>query len=121
MSELIAVRCHACNVGMKIKPEYAGKLRKCPKCGEIFIVPQEDGQTIAPPPEVLEQIRRQAAAQNAAMPKPQDQPQEPTPSAFAAPSAEIVVPEEETIHPVERPKRLDPHFRYVILNSEKKI
>ncbi|MBQ9454270.1 MAG: hypothetical protein Q4A17_08770 [Thermoguttaceae bacterium] len=121
MSELIVVRCHACNVGMKIKPEYAGKLRKCPKCGEIFIVPQEDGQTIVPPPEVLEQIRRQEAAQNSAEPKPQEQPQESAPSPFSAPSAEIVVPEEETIKPVEHPKRLNPQFRYVILNSERMI
>ncbi|MGN1273706.1 MAG: hypothetical protein ACI4UF_03880, partial [Thermoguttaceae bacterium] len=121
MSELIVVRCHACNVGMKIKPEYAGKLRKCPKCGEIFIVPQEDGQTIVPPPEVLEQIRRQEAAQNSAEPKPQEQPQESAPSPFSAPSAEIVVPEEEAIKPVEHPKRLNPQFRYVILNSERMI
>lgn len=149
MSELIAVRCHACSVGMKIKPEYAGKLRKCPKCGEIFIVPREDGVTIAPSPEILEKIRQQTAAQSPADQSPaapspqesqnpaqsvqftQDQPQqeetaqapqlEGTSSPFSAPSESIIVPEEETIHPVDHPKRLDPQFRYVILNSEKMI
>lgn len=124
MNELIVVRCHACNVGMKIKPEYAGKLRKCPKCGEIFIVPQEDGVTIAPSPEILEKIRQQTAAQTPAQSAqhPQDRPQETqTSSPYSAPSAEIVVPEEETIRPVEHPKRLDPQFRYVILNSERMI
>lgn len=163
MNELIAVRCHACGVGMKIKPEYVGKLRKCPKCGEIFIVPQEDGIAIKPSPEILEKIRQQtaaqetaaqspaaqspaaqsSAAQSPAVPKPQEpqipaQPEQPTQtpqqdgfaqasqsegisSPFSAPSEEIVVPEEETIHPVEHPKRLDPQFRYVILNSEKMI
>ena len=145
MSELIAVRCHACNVGMKIKPEYAGKLRKCPKCGEIFIVPQEDGLTIAPSPEILEKIRQQTAAQSPATQSPvaqspaapksqefqsptqsesltQDQPQqEGASSPYSTPSESIVVPEEETIHPVEHPKRLDPQFRYVILSSERMI
>ena len=134
MNELIAVRCHACNVGMKIKPEYVGKLRKCPKCGEIFIVPQEDGLTIAPSPEILEKIRQQTAASDSPEPKPQEEqnpdqsvvtpqtpPQESAPSPYAVQSSEIVVPEEETIHPVEHPKRLDPKFRYVILNSEKMI
>ena len=143
MNDLIAVRCHACNVGMKIKPEYAGKLRKCPKCGVIFVVPHKDGLTIAPPQEVLEKIRQQEMAQSAAAPKPQEEPipaqtavtpqisqeeetpetlqQEGTSSPFSAPSSEIVVPEEETIHPVEHPKRLDPQFRYVILSSERMI
>ncbi|MCR5165411.1 MAG: hypothetical protein K6C40_15515 [Thermoguttaceae bacterium] len=153
MNELISVRCHACGVGMKIKPEYAGKLRKCPKCGEIFIVPQEDGIAIKPSPEILEKIRQQAAAQEPAVQGPAAQSpaapkvQEPqisaqvTPSPeapqqdgfaqasqpegisspYSAPSESIVVPEEETIHPVDHPKRLDPQFRYVILNSEKMI
>ncbi|MCR5163003.1 MAG: hypothetical protein K6C40_03200 [Thermoguttaceae bacterium] len=143
MNDLIAVRCHACSVGMKIKPEYAGKLRKCPKCGVIFVVPHKDGQTIAPPLEVLEKIRQQEMAQSAAASKPQEEPVSPqsaetlqapeenetlqaprddeTPSPFSAPSEEIVVPEEETIHPVDHPKRLNPQFRYVILNSEKMI
>ncbi|MBR0193262.1 MAG: hypothetical protein IJQ31_14470 [Thermoguttaceae bacterium] len=134
MNDLIAVRCHACNVGMKIKPEYAGKLRKCPKCGEIFVVPHKDGVGIAPPQELLEKIRQQSAAQTSAESKPQESPisapmpqfqQEPqeegASSPYAAPSDSIVVPEEETIHPVDHPKRLDPQFRYVILNSEKMI
>lgn len=143
MNDLIAVRCHACNVGMKIKPEYTGKLRKCPKCGVIFVVPHKDGQTIAPPPEVLEKMRQQqAAAQSPAEPKPQEEPisaqsvetqqispqisqplpqESGSPSPYAVPSESIVVPEEETIHPVDHPKRLDPKFRYVILNSEKMI
>jgi len=111
MSELIAVRCHACKVGMKIKPEYAGKLRKCPKCGAIFIVPHKDGLTIEPPPEVLEKVRQQMAVQTSA----------PKPEVPATPSTRIVIPEEETIQPVEHPKRLNPQFRYVILSSERMI
>ena len=141
MNDLIAVRCHACNVGMKIKPEYAGKLRKCPKCGEIFVVPHKDGVGIAPPQELLEKMRQQTAAQSSAEPKPQEEPvstqpavtpqilqeeeiaktSQPETSSQYSPSSEIVVPEEETIHPVEHPKRLDPQFRYVILSSERMI
>lgn len=153
MSELIAVRCHACHVGMKIKSDYAGKLRKCPKCGTIFLVPQQDGETLSPPPEVLAELKRQAASQAAQAASQAEQAAEPSvnlphsmtaqglPSRNAAPSISFgfgggssenaigvsepeIVPSlnaEDSIHPVERPKRLDPKFRYLILSSERLI
>ncbi len=100
MNELIAVRCHACGVGMKIKPEYVGKLRKCPKCGEIFIVPQEDGIAIKPSPEILEKIRQQTAAQETAAQSPAAQSpaaQSSAAQSSAAQSSAVPKPQEPQI------------------------
>ena len=169
MSEIITVRCHGCRVGMKIKAEYAGKLRKCPKCGTIFVVPSQNGETVPPAPEVLAELRRQAAL---AKKKEQEAANSPTASAsssaptsaptsaaaqsaaqstaqsaapritfgFGGSSSENAIgafgtgtesgvsgetseeiQAEGGIQPVERPKRLEPAFRYVILDSERLI
>lgn len=166
MSEVITVRCHGCRVGMKIKAEYAGKLRKCPKCGTIFVVPSQDGETTPPAPEVLAELRRQAAlakkkeqeaeasagspgssASSAGPASPASVSEtSPRPAApkitfgFGGASSENAIgafgsgagtnSSEETsediqaeggIHPVERPKRLEPAYRYVILDSERMV
>lgn len=155
MSELIAVRCHVCRVGMKIKAEYGGKLRKCPKCGSIFVVPTQDGDTIAPSPEVMKELERQAEAlkkkdaqnevqkdaqtqgKTAPQTAPQTEPQTPkNTDEFKISVVENAIGSNEynsknnslpeaaavdEIHPVERPKRLEPKFRYVILSSERML
>lgn len=138
MSEVIAVRCHACRVGMKIKLEYAGKLRKCPKCGAIFIVPEEDGDTLAPSPEIMQELRRQAEAlkqKNAEEQKNAGAAPDAAPN-FTISTTENVIGSsefrvaegeaptmraEDRIHPVERPKRLEPKNRYVILSAERML
>ncbi len=148
MSEVIAVRCHNCRVGMKIKPEYAGKLRKCPKCGTIFEVPYQDGETKVPSPEILAKLKSQetlkqqseTAAHSAAANGIQPHISSTESATSAAPpttpsisfgfsgNSEASAPgfnttwdqsSENVIHPVERPKRLEPRFRYLILDSER--
>ncbi|MDO4424645.1 MAG: hypothetical protein Q4D17_02630 [Planctomycetia bacterium] len=149
MSEVIAVRCHACRVGMKIKSEYAGKLRKCPKCGTIFEVPLQDGETKAPSPEILAELKRQAvlkrqaeqnaaartanstgfqeAASNAPSAEASSTPAishgfpGTSETAISSPASQTFpsLNAEDTIHPIERPKRLEPQFRYLILDQER--
>lgn len=84
MSEVIAVRCHKCRVGMKVKPEYAGKLRKCPKCGVIFEVPFQDGETKAPSPEMLAKLKAQEARKQASESVSHSTPTDRTPSATSS-------------------------------------
>ncbi|MDO4569207.1 MAG: hypothetical protein Q4D38_02360 [Planctomycetia bacterium] len=115
--ESITVRCFACKVGMKIKSEYAGKLRKCPKCGEIFIVPQSDGNAIVPPPQVLEKLRQaeQASAQS------EVQTSSTAGTQANQPQANISPLDDERITPVDHPKRLNPKYRYMILDTRSVI
>ena len=35
----IAVKCPACQAGLKVQDEHAGKPVKCPKCGQVMTVP----------------------------------------------------------------------------------
>lgn len=172
MSEVVAVRCHSCHVGMKIKSDYVGKPRKCPKCGAIFVVPAEDGTAQPPSREMMLELQRQAAkakALEAAKAQAAAKAAETTGAVHSQNSAAGESPAvgtsaeekpaptisfgfggsglgnssfsgglgqpigessengtgteglgaEDMIRPVERPKRLEPKFRYVILNSER--
>lgn len=127
MSDVIAVRCHGCRVGMKIKTEYAGKLRKCPKCGIIFVVPSTDGDTTAPSEEVMAQLRRQMAqqaeskAKNRPEVKPEPTPQPEVKTEIKSETDEFTLQSDEAIRPVERPKRLDAQCRYFILDAERLV
>jgi uncharacterized protein YbaR (Trm112 family) len=43
------VSCPGCKVKLKLKPEYAGKKIKCPKCASVIAVPGAAGVVTAPP------------------------------------------------------------------------
>ncbi len=122
MNDVIAVRCHSCRVGMKIKVEYAGKLRKCPKCGTIFVVPKMDGDSTAPSEEVMAQLRRQIAQQAEQAGNKTETAPKPEVKTEIKPEADVFsLQSDEAIQPVERPKRLDAQCRYFILDTERLV
>ena len=43
------VTCPGCQTKLKMKPEYAGKKIKCPRCAQMIVVPGARGVTAAPP------------------------------------------------------------------------
>ena len=43
------VQCPGCQTKLKLKPEYAGKKIKCPKCAHTIVVPSAPGVTTSPP------------------------------------------------------------------------
>ncbi len=43
------VSCPGCQTKLKMKPEYAGKKIKCPRCAQMILVPDARGVTAAPP------------------------------------------------------------------------
>jgi hypothetical protein len=43
------VSCPGCHVRLKMKPEYAGKKIKCPRCARLILVPRVPGVTAVPP------------------------------------------------------------------------
>ncbi len=46
------VSCPGCQTKLKLKPEYAGKKIKCPKCAQVIVVPGARGVTAAAPKAV---------------------------------------------------------------------
>jgi hypothetical protein len=46
------VTCPGCQVKLKLKPEYAGKKLKCPRCTRVMLIPAARNVTAAPPKAV---------------------------------------------------------------------
>lgn len=117
--EALRVRCFACHVGMRIKGEHAGKLKKCPACGTVFLVPKHGGESLPPPETVFKERREKDEKKRLQPEKILDNPAVSNP--VETPPAPILHDEQEPITPAERPKRLEPRNRYLVLDSQKII
>lgn len=116
--EALRVRCFSCHVGMRIKGEHAGKLKKCPACGTVFLVPRHGGEALPPPETTLKSSRRkEEKTENKA--EKISEPPAASEVATLPPSIQPDMP--ESIMPVEQPKRLEPRNRYLVLDSQKVV
>lgn len=102
--ETIKVRCPGCQVVMKAKADYAGRVIKCPACKTPFIVPKADGDGLEPPIHVLMKLADIEA-------KKQTEAEEEA----SIPHVEII--EVEAIQRVEHPVKLDRTNRYMVLDG----
>jgi DNA-directed RNA polymerase subunit RPC12/RpoP len=68
MAETVA--CPGCQVKLKLKPEYAGKKIKCPRCAHLIVVPSVAGVTAGRPrPGAPAKLAPRGAPQKAVTPK----------------------------------------------------
>ena len=63
------VSCPGCQTKLKLKPEYAGRKIKCPRCAHVLVIPAAPGVTATPPKAI-----KKAAAGSAAPPLPPPAP-----------------------------------------------
>src|SRR5687768_11464542 len=82
---MIKFSCAGCGQGFKVKPELAGKKVKCPKCGQVGVVPAggEAGEELAARPAAKPAIKVGAPAAKAKASVPAAKPK----LAAAAPAA----------------------------------